>query len=122
MKSNKFSMVHPGRILLEDFLAPRGISVWHLAREIGLPAGQVYEIVQGQRSITADTAHRLAHYFGLSERFWLRLQAAYDLELRKARLGRCDESDSPEHQGLARNAATRFQSARKIRLRAGIKP
>ena len=98
MKSNKFSMVHPGRILLEDFLAPRGISVWHLARELGLPAGQVYEIVQGRRPITPDTAYRLAHYFGLSERFWLRLQAAYDLELRKARLARFEkpEPESPQ--------------------------
>ena len=76
--NNKLLMTHPGRILLEEFLAPRGVSVWHLAKDIGVPARRVYEIVQGQRSITADIAHRLAHYFGMSERYWLDLQARYD--------------------------------------------
>ena len=99
---NPLSSLHPGRILLEELLAPRGISVWHLARELGLPARQVYEIVQGQRSVTADIARRLAHYFGLSERFWLRLQAAYDLEVRKARLRGRDKPEPPETPGLAR--------------------
>ena len=71
-------VMHPGRILLEDFLAPRGISVWHLARDIGVPVRRIYEIVQGQRPINGDIAHRLAHYFGMSERYWLDLQARYD--------------------------------------------
>jgi antitoxin HigA-1 len=71
-------ITHPGRILLEDYLAPRGISVWHLAKDIGVPARGIYEIVQGQRPINADVAHRLAHYFGMSERYWLDLQARYD--------------------------------------------
>ena len=71
-------MIHPGRILLEEFLAPRGISVWHLARDIGVPVRRIYEIVEGQRPITADIAHRLAHYFGMSERYWLDLQARFD--------------------------------------------
>ena len=102
MENNKVIEIHPGRVILEEFLAPRGISVWHLARELGLPARRVYEIVQGQRSITADTARRLAHYFGLSERFWLRLQAAYDLELRKERLGRRDKPEAPERIGSER--------------------
>jgi len=70
-------MVHPGRVLLEEFLAPKGISVWHLAKDIGVPARRIYEIVQGQRAITSDIAHRLAHYFGMSERYWLDLQARY---------------------------------------------
>ena len=70
--------VHPGRILLEEFLAPRGVSVWHLARDINVPVRRVYDIVQGQRAIDADIAHRLAHYFGMSERYWLDLQAQYD--------------------------------------------
>jgi len=69
---------HPGRILLEEFLAPRGESVWHLAQDIGVPARRIYEIVQGQRPITADIAHRLAHYLGMSERYWLDLQAKFD--------------------------------------------
>src|SRR6266545_1990155 len=75
-QSNK--KTHPGRILLEEYLAPRGVSVWHLAKDIGVPARRIYEIVQGQRSINADIAHRLAHYFGMSERYWLDLQARFD--------------------------------------------
>ena len=70
--------MHPGRFLLEEILAPRGISVFHLAKDIGVPARRIYEIVQGQRPITADIAHRLAHYFGMSERYWLDLQARHD--------------------------------------------
>jgi addiction module HigA family antidote len=78
MNSNRLLMIHPGRILLEEFLAPKGISVWHLAKDIGVSARRIYEIVQGQRPINADIAHRLAHYFGMSERYWLDLQARYD--------------------------------------------
>jgi antitoxin HigA-1 len=63
---------------LEDYLAPKGISVWHLAKDIGVPARRIYEIVQGQRPIASDIAHRLAHYFGMSERYWLDLQARFD--------------------------------------------
>ena len=70
--------IHPGRVLLEEFLAPRGISVSRLANDIGVPARRIYELVQGQRSINTDIAHRLAHYFGMSERYWLDLQARYD--------------------------------------------
>ena len=58
----QFQKTHPGRILLEDYLAPRGVSVWHLAKDIGVPVRRIYEIVQGQRPINADIAHRLAHY------------------------------------------------------------
>ena len=78
MHIERIFQVHPGRILLEDFLAPKGISVWHLSRDIGVPARRLYELVQGQRPISADIAHRLAHYFGMSERYWLDLQARYD--------------------------------------------
>jgi addiction module HigA family antidote len=76
--NNNVVKMHPGRILLEDYLAPRGISVWHLARDIGVPVRRIYEIVEGQRPITADIAHCLAHYFGMSERYWLDLQARFD--------------------------------------------
>ena len=78
MNSNRLLMIHPGRILLEEFLAPKGISVWHLAKDIGVSVRRVYEIIQGQRPINANIAHSLAHYFGMSERFWLELQARYD--------------------------------------------
>jgi len=69
---------HPGRILLEEFLAPLGISQVRFARIIQVSPRRIYEIVQGQRSINVDIAHRLAHYFGMSERYWLALQARYD--------------------------------------------
>ena len=78
MTAQSTKKIHAGRVLLEDFLAPRGISVWHLARDIGIPARRIYEIIQGQRPITADIARRLAHYFGVSECYCLDLQARYD--------------------------------------------
>jgi addiction module HigA family antidote len=78
MNTSRALTEHPGRILIEEFLAPKGCSVWHLAKDIGAPARRIYEIVQGQKPITADIAHRLAHYFGMSERYWLDLQARYD--------------------------------------------
>ena len=82
---NNLSMLHPGRIILEEFLAPRDIRVFRLARDIGVSPRRIYEIVQGQRSISADIAHRLAHYFGMSERYWLDLQARYDLSVENER-------------------------------------
>lgn len=78
MAIQNISTIHPGRIILEDFLAPRGVSVWHLAMDMDVSVRRIYEIVQGQRPINADIAHRLAHYFGMSERYWLDLQARYD--------------------------------------------
>jgi antitoxin HigA-1 len=79
MPSN-LSMLHPGTIILEEFLEPKGMSVFRLARDIDVPTRRIYEIVQGQRPINADIAHRLAHYFGMSERYWLDLQSRYDGE------------------------------------------
>ena len=68
MDKSKLFSNHPGRIILEEFLAPRGISVSRLANDLDVPARRIYELVQGQRSINSDLAHRLAHYFGMSER------------------------------------------------------
>jgi antitoxin HigA-1 len=79
--------VHPGEILLEEFLRPLGVSQYQLARAVGVPARRINEIVHGQRRISADTALRLARYFGTSERFWMNLQARYDLEVERDRLG-----------------------------------
>jgi antitoxin HigA-1 len=79
--------VHPGEILLEEFLQPLGVSQYQLAKAVDVPARRINEIVHGQRRITADTALRLSRYFGTSERFWLNLQARYDLETEKDRLG-----------------------------------
>ena len=86
MLDKKFKPVHPGEILLEEFLVPMGISQYRLAKDTSVPARRINEIVHGQRSFTADTALRLSRYFGLSERFWLNLQARYDLEVEKDRL------------------------------------
>lgn len=79
--------VHPGEILLEEFLKPLEVSQYQLAKEISVPARRVNEIVHGQRRISADTALRLARYFGTSEQFWMNLQTRYDLEIEKDRLG-----------------------------------
>ncbi len=79
--------VHPGEILLEEFLEPLGVSQYQLAKAVSVPARRINEIVHGQRRISADTALRLARYFGTSERFWINLQARCDLEVEKDRLG-----------------------------------
>jgi antitoxin HigA-1 len=79
--------VHPGEILLTEFLEPLGVSQYQLAKAVDVPARRINEIVHGQRRISADTALRLARYFGTSERFWMNLQARYDLEIEKDRLG-----------------------------------
>ena len=86
--AKKFLPVHPGEILLEEFLVPMKLSQYRLAKDIGVAARRINEIVHGSRAITADTALRLAKYFGTSERFWMNLQARYDLEVAKIRLGR----------------------------------
>ncbi|MDR4504112.1 MAG: HigA family addiction module antitoxin [Candidatus Scalindua sp.] len=84
--------IHPGKILMEEFLKPMGISQYRLAKDINVPARRINEIVQGKRSITPNTALRLSRFFGLSERFWVNLQARYDLEIEKDRLkNRLDE-------------------------------
>jgi addiction module HigA family antidote len=87
MTSRKLAPIHPGEILLEEFLEPFELSQYRLARDISVPPRRINEIVHGTRSITADTALRLARYFGTSEQFWLNLQAHYDLEVERDRLG-----------------------------------
>ena len=79
--------IHPGEILMEEFLLPMKISQYRLAKDVSVPPRRINEIVHGKRSITADTALRLARYFGTSERSWLNLQVRYDLEVEKDRLG-----------------------------------
>ena len=78
--------IHPGEILLEEFLDPMGVSQYRLAKDISVPARRINEIVHGKRGVTADTALRLARYFGTSERFWMNLQTRYDLDIEKGRL------------------------------------
>ncbi|GIK60447.1 MAG: HigA family addiction module antidote protein [Ignavibacteriota bacterium] len=84
--NKKIEPIHPGEILLEEFLIPMEISQYRLAQDISVPARRINEIVLGKRAITADTALRLSEYFGLSERFWLNLQIRYNLEVEKDRL------------------------------------
>ena len=84
--TNKLPPIHPGEILLEEFLDPMGISQYRLAKDISVPPRRINEIVLGKRAITPDTALRLSLYFGLSERFWLNLQTRFDLEVQKDKL------------------------------------
>ena len=98
----KLPPVHPGEVLLEDFLVPLGLSQYRLAHDLSVPPRRINEIVHGKRAVTADTALRLARYFGTSERFWLNLQARHDLEVERDRLGPRLEA---EVAVLARTAA-----------------
>ena len=82
----KLSPIHPGEILMEEFLKPMNISQYRLAKDMSVPPRRINEIVHGQRAITPDTALRLSRYFGLSERFWINMQTRYDLEVEKDRL------------------------------------
>jgi len=79
--SKQLPPIHPGEILMEEFLEPMGISQYRLAKDISVPPRRINEIVHGKRSITADTALRLGRFFGMSPQFWLNLQTRYDLEM-----------------------------------------
>ena len=87
MPRKKLAPIHPGEVLLEEFLKPLGLSQYRLATDISVPPRRINEIVHGKRAITADTALRIARYFGTSERFWLNLQVRHDLEVEKDHLG-----------------------------------
>ena len=87
MTTRKLAPIHPGEILLNDFLEPMGISQYRVAQDISVPPRRINEIVHGTRRITADTALRLSRYFGTTERFWLNLQSRFDLEEQKDLLG-----------------------------------
>ena len=96
MTTTRLAPVHPGEVLLEEFLEPMGLSQYRLAKDTSVPARRINEIVHGKRGMTADTALRLARYFGTSERFWLNLQAQYDLDVERDRLGdRLDREVTP---------------------------
>jgi addiction module HigA family antidote len=86
--ARELAPVHPGEVLLEEFLRPMGLSQYRLAKSTGVPPRRINEIVHGKRAVTADTALRLGRFFGTGERFWLNLQVRYDLEIAKDRLGR----------------------------------
>ncbi|MCB0098829.1 MAG: HigA family addiction module antidote protein [Caldilineaceae bacterium] len=86
MNKEKMAPVHPGEILLEDFMKPLGLSQYRLAKGMNVYPRKINEIVQGKRAITADTALRLAHFFGTSAEVWMNLQAHYDLEVARDEL------------------------------------
>ncbi len=94
--------IHPGEVLLEDFMKPLGLSQYRVAKDIGVSPLRIGQIVHGKRSITADTALRLARYFGTSPNVWLRLQARYDLEVMEVRMA---ERIEREVKVLPRSAA-----------------
>ena len=85
--ARKLTPIHPGEILAEEFLAPLGLSQYRLAKGISVPPRRVNEIVHGTRSVTADTALRLARFFGTSAEFWVNLQTHFDLEILRDQYG-----------------------------------
>ena len=87
MEKKIMSPIHPGEILMKEFLEPMGISQYRLAKDISVVPRRINEIVHGKRAITADTALRLSRYFATSEKFWMNLQTRYDMELQKDLLG-----------------------------------
>lgn len=93
MAQKKPPPIHPGEILLLEFLEPLGLSQYRLAKDISVPPRRIKQIVKGTRSITANTALRLARYFANSERFWLNLQSHYDLDIERDRLGTTLEAE-----------------------------
>jgi addiction module HigA family antidote len=92
---DKIAPIHPGEVLLEDFIQPLGVTQHRVAVEIGVPPRRINEIVHGKRRITADTALRLARYFGTTDRFWLNLQTRYDLENERDAIGQSLERIRP---------------------------
>jgi addiction module HigA family antidote len=95
MTKKRLAPIHPGEVLLAEFLEPLGLSQYRVAKDLKVPARRINEIVHGDRAVTADTALRLARYFGTSDRFWLNLQTAYDLDVERDRLGARLERDVP---------------------------
>ena len=112
----RLANVHPGEILAEEFLAPMGLSQNRVTRDIGVPPRRINEIVHGERAVTAETALRLARYFGTSESFWMGLQADYDLEEARACLGERLREVRP-HAALLHNSRAFFVSSTDYRFR-----
>lgn len=98
MPRKRLPPVHPGEVLLEEFLGPLGLTQYRLAKDVSVPARRINEIVHRNRAVSADTALRLARYFGTSDRFWLNLQAAYDLDVERDRLGKRLEQEVAVHR------------------------
>jgi addiction module HigA family antidote len=110
MTNNKLSPIHPGEVLLEEFLKPKGLSQNRLALSIGVHPRRINEIVLAKRSITADTALRLARYFGTSPQFWMGLQADYDLDVAGDALGDRLEQEVRVNAIADRGSKDRYQA------------
>ena len=100
MSKGRLQPVHPGEVLQEEFLKPMGLSQNRLALDIGVPARRINEIVLGKRGVTADTALRLARYFGMSAQFWLGLQLDYELDMASDKLSKRLEREVRIHQSV----------------------
>lgn len=104
MKTKKIQPIHPGEILMDEFLNPLGLSQNQLANDIGVPPRRINEIVHGKRRITADTALRLAHYFKMSPQFWLGLQMDYDLDIEEDKLAKKLDKEVSTYELVHRTA------------------
>lgn len=104
MKTKKIEPIHPGEILMEEFLSPLGLSQNQLANDIGVPPRRINEIVHGKRRITADTALRLAHYFKMSPQFWLGLQMDYDLDIEEDKISKRLDKEVSTYELLHKTA------------------
>jgi addiction module HigA family antidote len=100
MEEERLPPIHPGEVLWEDFMQPLGLSQYRLAQDLGVPALRISQIVRGKRAITADTALRLARYFGTSANVWMRLQARYDLEVAETELAERVQREVKVRQSL----------------------
>jgi addiction module HigA family antidote len=122
--SQSLQPVHPGEVLLEEFMKPMAITQYRLAKETEVPARRINEIVHRERAITADTALRLARFFGTSEMFWLNLQARYDLDMQKEKLGARLQSvrpfsKKPPTPPIPRSSRALVSAARSGAVRSG---
>ena len=97
IKTRRLKPIHPGEVLLEEFLEPMGLSQNRIAQDIHVPPRRINEIVLGKRRVTADTALRLGKYFGTSPQFWMGLQSDYDLDVEKEHIGTEIENEIHEH-------------------------
>lgn len=111
--------IHPGEVLAEEFLGPLGVTQYRLAKDTSVPARRINEIVKGERSISADTALRFAKYFGTSNLFWLNLQARYDLEIQKDRLGKRLDAEVHAFRLPARSKPDRSSVVSPLKVQPG---
>lgn len=120
--TNSLPPVHPGEILAEEFLGPLEVTQYRLAKDTSVPARRINEIVKGERAISADTALRLAKYFGTSDLFWRNLQARYDLEVERDRLGHRLETEVHIFQRATATDSKAVSSAKRASAERAARP